>query len=214
MLIIKIKESDYQYASTFRLQFSEMKDITGLPDYDLITHMDFSNNNLTKLPIKLPKILEYLNCHRNNIRKLPELPDTLTTLICSNNKLTELSELPNKMSELVCNNNNIVNFPKLPDTIYEFHCDSRPLFNLDHLPNALIILSINKYIIFGSKITKLKKLNDIRKLNAVKKISYWFLECKYNPKYKYCRDRLMNEYNEYNEINELNELNELNECCQ
>ena len=28
------------------------------------------------------------------------------------------------------------------------------------------------------------------------KIGEWFLECKYNPKYKYCRDRVDKEYNE------------------
>ena len=201
MLIIKIKESDYQYASTFRLQFSKMKDITGLPDYDLITHMDFPNNNLTKLPKELPKNLKYLNCHNNNIKKLPKLPDTLTTLMCSNNELTELPILPNNISELVCNNNNIINFPKLPDTIEEFYCDSIPLFNLDYLPKMLKVIKINEYILYGSKLTRFKKLLDIRKPKSVKIISYWFLECKYNPKYKYCKDRLMNEYNEINEFN-------------
>ena len=27
-------------------------------------------------------------------------------------------------------------------------------------------------------------------------IGEWFLECKYNPKYKYCKDRLIKEYEE------------------
>ena len=31
----------------------------------------------------------------------------------------------------------------------------------------------------------------------VNKIGSWFLECKYNPKYKYCRDRLDKEYESY-----------------
>lgn len=34
------------------------------------------------------------------------------------------------------------------------------------------------------------------KYNAVKKIENWFLECKYNPKYGYCQQRLLNEFNE------------------
>jgi len=29
------------------------------------------------------------------------------------------------------------------------------------------------------------------------KIGNWFLECKYNPKYLYCRKRLMKEYDEF-----------------
>jgi len=28
------------------------------------------------------------------------------------------------------------------------------------------------------------------------KIGNWFLDCKYNPKYSYCRKRLMKEYEE------------------
>ena len=30
--------------------------------------------------------------------------------------------------------------------------------------------------------------------DRVVKIEYWFLDCKYNPKYKYCRNRLEKEY--------------------
>jgi hypothetical protein len=32
------------------------------------------------------------------------------------------------------------------------------------------------------------------KIKFANKISEWFLECKYNPKYKYCKDRLNDEY--------------------
>ncbi len=36
------------------------------------------------------------------------------------------------------------------------------------------------------------------KIKQTNKIGNWFLECKYNPKYKYCRDRLEKEhYNLY-----------------
>ena len=28
------------------------------------------------------------------------------------------------------------------------------------------------------------------------KIGDWYLECKYNPKYKYCKDRINKEYEE------------------
>lgn len=38
---------------------------------------------------------------------------------------------------------------------------------------------------------------DIQRKRSAKKIANWFLECKYNPKYKKCRDRLDAEYNNY-----------------
>lgn len=40
------------------------------------------------------------------------------------------------------------------------------------------------------------KLNDTITKRAVNKIEEWFLECKMNPKYKYCRDRLKREHKE------------------
>jgi len=43
----------------------------------------------------------------------------------------------------------------------------------------------------------IKFILDKKERDAVNKISNWFLECKYNPQYKYCRDRLDNEYNSY-----------------
>ena len=44
------------------------------------------------------------------------------------------------------------------------------------------------------------ELEPVVKKN-VKKIEDWFLECKYNPKYKYCKKRLMNECKElYDDI--------------
>ena len=38
--------------------------------------------------------------------------------------------------------------------------------------------------------------NEIKQKNAVSTISNWFLECKYNPKYKYCKDILNKLYDE------------------
>jgi len=34
------------------------------------------------------------------------------------------------------------------------------------------------------------------KIKQVNKIKKWFLKCKYNPKYKYCRDKLEAQYKE------------------
>lgn len=34
----------------------------------------------------------------------------------------------------------------------------------------------------------------IKQKEYVKKIENWFLECKYNPKYTYCRRKVMEDY--------------------
>ena len=46
--------------------------------------------------------------------------------------------------------------------------------------------SIKKYLEHQNKI----------KTKFVNKIGNWFIDCKYNPKYLYCRKRLMKEYDE------------------
>jgi len=36
----------------------------------------------------------------------------------------------------------------------------------------------------------------LKYIKVVSKIENWFLECKFNPKYKYCQNRLKREYEE------------------
>ena len=77
--------------------------------------------------------------------------------------------------------------------------------NLEKI-NELFIESSN--VISKSKVLS-KKINDSIKLiissfehenkmkkKFINKIENWFLECKYNPNYLYCRKRLMKEYGE------------------
>jgi len=40
------------------------------------------------------------------------------------------------------------------------------------------------------------KHHHVMERKFVEKIENWFLECKYNPKYLYCRKRLIKEYEE------------------
>lgn len=53
---------------------------------------------------------------------------------------------------------------------------------------------------------KAEEVNEIRigytdeEISAIKKIELWFLECKYNPKYKYCRNKVLENYNEMYDI--------------
>jgi|MGYP003974506585 hypothetical protein len=45
---------------------------------------------------------------------------------------------------------------------------------------------------------KAKDLTELwKKIEAVNKISLWFLECKYNPEFLYCRTTLTKKYKEF-----------------
>jgi Leucine-rich repeat (LRR) protein len=60
-----------------------------------------SNNKIVKLPDKLPKYLDMLNCKYN---ELPELPPYLLYLLCSNNKIKRIFNLPKDLRNLDIDN--------------------------------------------------------------------------------------------------------------
>ena len=99
-------------------------------------------------------------------------------LKCSYNKLTSLPTLPSSLEELICRSNNLTSLPILPSSLEELSCWNNP---------------IDKYIdnYFKGDWEKYRKFQ-----HSVNKIGNWFLECKYNPIYRYCQRRLTKEYNE------------------
>jgi hypothetical protein len=113
----------------------------------------------------LPESLEYFVCSKNIIKYLPNLPDSIKSLNFLDNQVTSLSKLPKNVQHVYCNNNPIHNLLKYFD----------------------------KYII-GVDLSKYFKWKEKSESLFVNKIELWFLECKYNPKYKYCRDRVNGEY--------------------
>lgn len=179
-----------------------------------------------KLPDKLPTNLKYLECAHNNITELPELPDSLNVLKCSRNKIKKLpNKLPTDIRYIDICHNDLVDLPvclldnvrKLSDIYlpywgytlpvaakckrekYRFTCNGNYLntFSYFIFNNNPVCEIIRK---FGRKNTynqKLVKYLDARAKNAVRKIENWYLDCKWNPKYKKCRDRLKKEYNEF-----------------
>jgi len=48
----------------------------------------------------------------------------------------------------------------------------------------------------AEKVDTIKIGYSNEEIDAVKKIELWFLECKYNPKYKYCKNRILEDYQE------------------
>jgi len=135
-----------------------------------------SYNQLTMLP-KLPNSLEELRCYYNQLTLLPELPNSLEKLSCFYNQLTILPELPTNLEELGCGSNRLTFLPKLPNSLNDFYYDNNPVYYYIH----------DK---FGGNMELYYKENKI----FANKIGEWFLECKYNPEYKYCRDRVDKEY--------------------
>ncbi len=157
--------------------------IINLPNYDKIRYIECYNMDIVELPV-LPKSLIYLNCvHNTKMTKLPELPKSLTKLCCAYNNLTELPELPDNLTVLLCQNNCINILPKLPQTIKLIRCS----YNCANW--------IFKYICYENINEYNKWLDNHHKL-FIQKIELWFLECKYNPKYKYCQKRLKLEFDE------------------
>lgn len=140
-----------------------------------------SNNNIIELP-ELPPKLEELECSNNKLPKLPKLPHTLKTLICANNELTQLPPLPPKLEKLHTELNRLKKMPVLPPTVEEVNYAENPVHSI-----------IETY--FNDDLTEYYIGIEI-----VNMIENWFLECKMNPEYKYCRDRLKKEFEEiYND---------------
>ena len=63
----------------------EVDNIQDIPNYDKITYIDCSMNQLIYLP-DLPSTLTTLYCSLNWLSSLPDLPSTLTSLYCYNNQ--------------------------------------------------------------------------------------------------------------------------------
>ena len=104
-----------------------------------------------------------------------------------NNKLSSLPQLPNSLEILHCFNNNLSSLPKLPNSLKILYCYNDPIYNY-----------IAKY--FNNDWEKYRefqhKIHNMTMKVFANKIGEWYLECKYNPEYKYCKDRINKEYEE------------------
>ena len=202
--------------------YDSFEEILQIDNYNDITYINCAHNNLYYLP-ELPDSLIILHCHGNYLSNLPKLPNTLIDLICYNNNLSNLPELPNLLKDLHCSNNSLSNLPELPNSLQNLCCLLNNLSNLPELPNSLTLLwcednnlsclpelphtfinftyyfnPLYTYIetYFNGNIKFYCEYQTNMKRKFTNKIGNWFLDCKYNPKYSYCRKRLMKEYEE------------------
>lgn len=164
-----------------------------------IMYNELAENSINYHKIKpLPINLVIFNCSNNNIRELPELPLKLEELECSNNKLQKLPKLPHTLKSLICVNNELTYLPLLPPKLEKLHVELNRLKKIPVLPSTVEEINYLENPVHSIVETY---FNDnlaeyhigIRTVNMIEN---WFLECKYNPKYKYCRDRIKKEHEE------------------
>ena len=184
--------------------YNTFEEIIQLENYNDIKYINCSYNNLTSLSDNLPNSLEFLSCSHNNLTSLPDnLPNSLEFLWCGNNNLTSLSDnLPYSLEKIWCYDNNLTSLPdNLPNSLIGLSCDNNNLTSLpDNLPNSLTNLWYDNNPIYnfieeyhnGNWKEYIKWKNKYKSPSNI--IGSWFLDCKYNPKYKYCKDRLNEEY--------------------
>jgi len=194
-------------------------DLKKLYNYHDIVRIDCWNNPAFILPSALPNSLKYLDCSDNNLIALPTLPPNLNTLKCPNNKLTLLPDLPNSLEYLYCHHNELTLLPTLPNNLQDLACYDNQLILLPNIPYSLIhlVCSFNRLTflpILPDNLTYKKyydnpvdtyikekcggNLEIYHRVNEIfaTKLVRWYLDCRENPVYKFCRERLDREYDE------------------
>lgn len=175
-----------------------------------LTKLSIMCNHVTELP-ELPDTLVWLNCNDNKLTKLPILPPLLRNLFCNGNQITSLPELPSTLRRILCADNEITALPKLPDSLIDLCCSKNNITEIEKhriymdttevsciFDNNPIYEYIHDY--FDSDVMRYFDFIEAYEQRFANKISQWYLDCKYNPKYKICRDRIEEEYEElYNQ---------------
>lgn len=181
-----------------------IKNLPNLPHGLMV--LSCANNLIDKLP-NLPETLINLDCSNNKLEELPNVPDSLIYMNCSYNQLTSVPKLSSKLEICVCISNKIRDFPsQIPQSLRELNMSNNRLTDLH---KSIIYSKINKLQIYNNpiclKIMKLHSYNNYMNMTKIKnfiqkravdKIGDWYLEIKYNPKYKYCQNRLQKEFEE------------------
>lgn len=192
----------------------DLFELPSIPDtlYDLKCN---ANRNLKSIPW-LPKNIKCLHCHNCSLQDLPYVPYELqiyyhnhhnTKWGSCNNQLYLARKEPNSLKiKFAIHENPVVNnwYPlRYNYTNYDKGRLSYKRIFYNMMGTFQNVMIRPKYV------DELKHWNgymkDVydyydHKLKTEKlfvaKIEKWFIDCKYNPEYKYCRDRLAKEYKE------------------
>ena len=87
----------------------------------------------------------------------------------------------------------------LPESLRYLDISGLNIINIDHITinNLTTFIYDNTPLMRKIKYKYNGSLDNYcnRYKNSAIKIEIWFLECKYNPKYKYCQSKIINDYN-------------------
>lgn len=185
--------------------------------------LDIKKSTIDSLP-ELPNSLTFLTIYNNcNIKRIDKLPEELYELKLFNlKKFVELPYIPDDVEKIYIETVPISKLQNIPNklTYFQFHQTNIAELPLsivwcDQVLNDKITIISSDSPLFGRAIAEYnpstntdtrwgyikhyieKELKPIVK-EKVRIIENWFLDCKYNPKYKYCKKRLMDEYEELN----------------
>ena len=171
-----------------------LKVLPSLPNS--LQYLDCYNNKLTVFP-RLPTGLTYLDCNCNKLEFLPNLPHSLSYFRCDNNNLKMLSRLPKSLTYLVCSQNKLKVLPELPLSLEYLYCWGNLLSFLPILPKSLKYKDysgnpVDTYIRekCGNNLTIYHRECE----QFATKLVNWYLDCRENPKFKFCRARLNRDY--------------------
>lgn len=196
--------------------------LESFPDLPIsVELLDISGNPLTKLP-KLRDRLKELKCDGCRLTTINRtLPQSLKIFKCSNNRLKHIDYIPESLEWFNCSTNQLVALPRIPHSLIYLNCSYN---QIKGLPSSIFFSKLCNYILYSNGTyqfyhTKVNYNEEKMIINdnpvceliqieyggrmsdyifykkAVDIIEQAFLEAKYNPEYKYCRDRLENEYN-------------------
>ncbi len=184
--------------------------------------LDLSGNPVKQLPKILSNIRE-LSCNSCELEQMVTiLPQSLKILKCSNNKMKYINYLPESLEWFDCNTNELMELPRIPHSLLYLNCSHN---NIKGLPSSIFFSKLCNFILYSNgqyqfhhaKVNYNEEkliINDnpvceiisihcdgrmddyIFRKKAVDIIGNAFLEAKYNPKYKYCRERLENEFDD------------------
>lgn len=144
---------------------------------------------------KLPETLRYLGFHECGLNKLPKLPPKLNSLICSYNDITNIFQIPITLKILIMEKTPIYKIISNMLKEYDQINNQKNKLNLwnQQIDDLNPILNFYGY-------TRVNYINDYKRylnyIKSVKIIENWFLKIKYDPKYAYCRRKVMESYNE------------------
>lgn len=185
-LVIKKHIESEKFSPNSLLSLNDMglsdEDMTKIKIPNIISDIDLSSNNLTKIPQlydeisslnldsnkitqidKLPKRIKYLSLNDNIIEEIPDLENyyKMIDLYISNNKISKVGKLPKNLEILYIENNLIetLDIQNIPKSLHIIDLTNNKIEHLKTIPKNIQYISLNKNPIFNENVYKLNEKN-------------------------------------------------------